>query len=154
MATNMEEIVKRYENKLFRIAIAITGSKTDAEDIIQDVFVKLFMKMPRFESPEHEAAWLVRVTVNESKSRLRSAWRKKTVPLLEVYTANNTEQNDVMKHVLALSPKYRTVIHLYYYEGYKTKEIAEVTNQKESTVREQLTRARRMLKGFIEGEAL
>ena len=150
----MEEIVKRYEDRLFRIAIAITGSKADAEDIVQDVFMKFFVKKPQFESPEHEAAWLVRVAVNESKSRLRSAWWKKTVPLLDDYTANNVEQNEVMRHVLALSPKYRTVIHLYYYEGYKSREIAELTGQKESTVREQLTRARRLLKGFIEGEEL
>ena len=147
-----EETVKRNEDKLFRTALAIMGSKSDAEDIVQDVFVKLFEKQPNFESSEHETAWLIRVTVNLCKSRLRSHWHKKTVPLLETYPAQTNEQQEILETVLALPSKYRTVIHLFYFEGYTTKEIAEITKQKESTVREQLTRARRLLKNFLEGE--
>jgi len=145
-----EETVKRNEDKMFRTAIAIMGGKAEAEDIVQDVFVKLFEKQPRFESLEHETAWLIRVTVNLCKSRLRSHWWKKTVPLLETYPAQTGEQQILMETVLSLLPKYRTVIHLFYYVGYSTREIAEITEQKESTVREQLTRARRMLKKFFE----
>ena len=148
----IEEIITRNENKLFRVAIAIMHSKADAEDIVQDVFVKLLEKQPCFESSEHEAAWLVRVTVNLCKSRLRLHWQKKTVPLLDSHPAQSHEQQELMQAVSALTPKYRTVIHLFYYEGYSTKEIAEITKQKESTVREQLTRARRSLKVFLEGD--
>ena len=148
----IEEIIKRHENKLFRTAIAIMGGKADAEDIVQDVFIKLFEKNPGFESPEHEAAWLIRVTVNLCKSRLRSSWWKKTVPLLESYPAETGRQQSIMQTVLSLPSKYRIVIHLFYYEGYSTKEIADITTQKESAVRQQLTRARRMLKDFLEGE--
>ncbi len=149
---NMEEIVKRNEDRMFRAALAILGSKTDAEDILQDVFVKLFEKKPLLESTEHEKAWLLRVTVNLCKSRLRSPWRKKVVPLLDTFPTQTDEQQNIVQTVLSLPAKYRIVIHLFYYEGYKTKEIAEITKQKESTVREQLTRARRMLKKFLEGE--
>jgi len=148
----VEGIVTRNENRIFRAALAIMGNKADAEDIIQDVFVKLIEKRPRFESPEHEVAWLVRVTVNRCKSHLRSYWQRNTVPLLESYPAKNEEQHDLMYAVYALAPKYRTVIHLFYYEGYSTKEMADITRQKESTVREQLTRARRSLKVFLEGD--
>ncbi len=148
----MEEIVKRNEDRMFRAALAILGSKTDAEDILQDVFVKLFEKKPLLESTEHEKAWLLRVTVNLCKSRLRSPWRKKVVPLLDTFPTQTDEQQNIVQTVLSLPAKYRIVIHLFYYEGYKTKEIAEITKQKESTVREQLTRARRMLKNFLEGE--
>jgi len=148
----MEESVKRNEDKLFRTAVAIMGSKADAEDVVQDVFIKLLEKQPEFESPEHETAWLIRVTVNLCKSRLRTHWWKKTVPLLDIYPAQTDEQQSIMETVLSLPSKYRAVIHLFYYEGYSTKEIAEITGQKESTVREQLTRARRMLKKFMEGE--
>lgn len=148
----MEETVKRNEDKMFRAALAIMGGKADAEDIVQDVFVKLMEKQPRFESPEHETAWLIRVAVNLCKSRLRSPWRKKTVPLLDTYPAQSDQQQNILQTVLSLPAKYRTVIHLFYYEGYSTKEIAEITKQKDSTVREQLTRARRMLKNFLEGE--
>jgi len=148
----IEDIITRNENRIFRAALAIMGNKADAEDIIQDVFVKLIDKKPRFESSEHETAWLVRVTVNQCKSHFRSYWQKNTVPLLDTYPARSEEQHDLIYAVTALAPKYRTVIHLFYYEGYATKEIAEITKQKESTVREQLTRARRLLKITLEGD--
>ena len=148
----MDEIVKRYENKLLRTALAVAGNYADAEDIVQEVFVKLFQKQPIFESTDHEAAWLIRVTVNQSKNHLRLHWLKKVVPLLDTHPAPEEEQHDIMQAVLALPSKYRAVIHLYYYEGYTTKEIAEITEQKESTVRQLLTRARRKLKDFLEGE--
>ena len=148
----IEEIVTRYENKLYRIALAITKSNADAEDIIQDVFIKLFEKQPHFESSNHEIAWLIRVTVNRCKNHLRSHWWKKNTHLLETHPAPEGIQQDTMQAVLALPAKYRTVIHLYYYEGYSTKEIAEMTQQKDSTVRQLLTRARRKLKNFLEGE--
>jgi len=90
--------------------------------------------------------------VNLCKSRLRSHWRKKTVPLLDIYPTQTDEQQNIMQIVLSLPSKYRTVIHLFYFEGYATKEIADMTNQKESAVRKQLSRARLMLKDFLEGE--
>jgi len=148
----MEEIVKRHENKLLRAAAAITGSAAEAEDVVQDVFLKLFEKRPEFASLEHEKAWLIRVTVNASKSRLRSAWFKRTVPLLDIYPAQNEAQQSLVQSVFALPAKYRTVIHLFYYEGYATKEIAEITRQSEPAVRQQLSRARSMLKHVLEEE--
>jgi RNA polymerase sigma-70 factor (ECF subfamily) len=148
----IEEIVKRQASTLFRTAAAILGSRAEAEDAVQDVFVKLLEKQPSFTSAEHETAWLIRVTVNHCKSRLRSHWWKKTVPLLDSYPAQTIDQQNIMETVLSLPVKYRTVIHLYYYEGYTTKEIAEITGQKDSTVREQLTRARRILRSYLEEE--
>jgi RNA polymerase sigma-70 factor (ECF subfamily) len=148
----IQEVVSAYSDMLIRIAYQHTGSLPDAEDIVQDVFVKLYEKQPDFESPEHETAWLIRVTVNLCKSRLRSHWRKKTVPLLDVCPAQTDDQQSLLETVLSLPSKYRVVIHLFYYEGYSTKEIAEITGRKESTVREQLTRARRLLKKYLEKE--
>jgi len=146
----VDEVVKMHADRLLRTAVAVTGSKTDAEDIVQDVFVKLFEKQLKFESPVHETAWLIRVTVNLAKNCLRSSWRKKTVPLLDIYPTQNDEQCRIIETVLKLPSKYRTVIHLFYYEGYSTKEIAEITEQNESAVRQHLTRARRKLKDFLE----
>ena len=148
----LEEAIKRNEDRVFRAAVAIMGDKADAEDVVQDVFLKLFEKQPDFESLEHETAWLIRVAVNLCKSRLRLHRRKKTVPLLDIYPAENDRQHDLMQTVLSLPAKYRAIIHLFYYEGYSTKEIAEITEQKEAAVRQQLTRARHMLKDFLEGE--
>ena len=148
----IEQTVKQYEDKLFRTALAIMGNKPDAEDVVQDTFVKLFEKQPIFGSSEHEAAWLIRVAVNLCKNRLRSNWWKKTVPLLDTYPAQTEQQQELIQTVFSLPSKYRTVIHLFYYEGYSAKEIAEITDQKETAVRQQLTRARRMLSEKLEGE--
>ena len=149
----MEEFVQRHENKIYRIAIAVMGNKTDAEDIMQDVFLKVLEgKAPQFQSVEHETAWLTRVTVNQCRSRLRSHWWKKSEPLLDIYPAQDKEQQDLLETVISLPSKYRIAIYLFYYEGYSTKEIAEITNQKEPTVRSILTRARHMLKDFLKGE--
>ena len=151
-ADSREAAFNAHGNKLYRTALAILGGKADAEDIVHDAFVKLLEKPQNFQSPSHEAAWLIRVTVNLCKNRLRSHWWKKTVPLLDTYPAQNHHQQDLLQAIHTLPPKYRGVIHLFYYEGYSTKEISEITSQNESTVRQQLTRARRMLKDFLEGE--
>lgn len=149
----IEQFVRKHENKIYRTAIAIMGSKADAEDVTQDVFLKLIEgKAPDFESVEHEKAWLTRVTVNQCRSRLRSIWWKKSEPLLDIYPAQDEKQQDLLKTVFSLPAKYRTAIYLFYYEGYSTKEIAEITKQKEATVRSILSRARHMLKDYLEGE--
>jgi len=146
------EIVSRQQDRLFRTALVIMRNKAEAEDVLQDVFVKLVEKSPQFESQTHETAWLVKVTVNMCKSRLRSYWWKKTVPLLESYPAQSQGGYDTTQAILALPHNYRIVINLFYYQGYAVKEIAEITSRKESTVRKDLTRARRLLKDFLKGE--
>lgn len=142
----MEQLVTRYENRLYRTALAILGNREDAEDVIQEVFIKVFQKAPLFASEEHEKAWLIRVTVNQCRSILRSPWRQIRTALLDSYPAASPEQRNVMEAVLELPWKYRIVIHLFYYEGYSVREISGLTGQKESTVRSQLTRAREMLR--------
>ena len=146
------EVIKRQENKLYRTALVIMKNKSDAEDILQEVFIKLVEKSPQFESPEHETAWLMRVAINLCKSRLRFRLRRTTTPLLDTYPAHDEEQQDITETVLSLPANYRIVINLFYYHGYATKEIAEIIQRKESTVRKDLTRARRLLKHFLEGE--
>lgn len=150
----VEKLVKQHTGRLYRVALTMLGRPADAEDIVQDVFCKLYEKQPQFETAEHETAWLIRVAVNLCKDRLRSHWWKTTVPLLDTYPAETDEQQHVMETVLKLPPKYRIAIHLFYYEGYETKEIARLTNQTEAAVRQQLTRARRMLRDFLKGECI
>jgi len=142
----MEEIIKRNIDKVYRAALAITRSKPDAEDAVQNAFVKLIEKQPRFESREHETAWLIRVAVNDCKNTLLFNKRSVGADLLDTYPAASPEQHDLVDAIGKLSAKYRLVIHLHYYEGYSTDEIAKITKQKPGTVREQLTRARRHLK--------
>lgn len=143
---DFDAFVKNHEHKLYRTALAIMGNVPDAEDVVQETFIRAYNNAPEFETEAHETAWLIRVTVNLCKSTLRSPWRKRTEKLLDSYPAANSEQRDLLEQVLSLSPKYRTVIHLFYYEGYSVKNIAELIGQKEGTVRSLLTRARQKLK--------
>lgn len=149
---DFDAFVTRNENRLFRAALSVTGNVTDAEDILQEAFLRAYEKAPEFTSEEHEKAWLMKVTVNLCKSRLRSPWHRRRVELTESYPASGPEQHELLEQVMALPPKYRTVIHLYYYEGYSTKDISELTGQKESTVRSRLARARQKLKSVLEEE--
>lgn len=143
---DFEAFVTKHENTLYRTVLAVMGNVSDAEDVVQEAFLRAYEKAPEFQSEEHEKAWLIRVTVNLCNSRLRSPWRKRRLPLLNSYPASEPEQHELLEHIVALEPKYRTVIHLFYYEGYSVKDISELTGQKEATVRSHLTRARQKLK--------
>ncbi len=147
-----EALVQRYENTLFRTASAILGDAQEAEDILQDVFVKYLEKRPAFENEQHERAWFIRVTVNACKTRLRSPWRRRIAPLLESYPAHSSEEREALEAVLSLPPKERAAVHLHYYEGYKTAEIAAMTGEAEGTIRSRLSRARNRLKIMLKEE--
>ncbi len=144
-------LVRKYENTVLRTALAMMKNMAEAEDVMQDVFLKLWEKHPAFESEEHEKAWLLRVTMNDCKSRFRSVWWKRTEGLPDVLPAETPEERNLLEAVDELPFKYRQVIHLYYYEGYSTAEIAEITEQKPSTVRSLMKRAREKLKDALEG---
>lgn len=152
-AERLEQAVDQYENTLYRTALAILADAQEAEDTVQDVFLKYLEKAPAFESAGHEKAWLIRVTVNGCRSRLRAPWRRRSVPLLETYPAAGAEEQGMLELVLALPPKDRAAVHLFYYEGYKTAEIAAMTGEAEGTVRSRLSRARQKLRKLLEGEA-
>lgn len=151
-SNRLETLLFQYENTLYRAALAILGDAHEAEDAVQDAFLRCLEKEPDFESPAHEKAWLLRVTVNGCKSRLRSPWRRRTAPLLDTYPAAGPEEQSLMETIGKLPAKDRTVLHLYYYEGYQTAEIAEMTGWREGTVRSRLTRARAKLGALLKGE--
>ena len=148
----LEMLIHTYENTLYRAALAILVDAHEAEDAVQDAFLRCLEKGPEFESPAHEKAWLLRVTVNGCKSRLRSPWRRRTAPLLDTYPAAGPEEQSLMEAIGSLPAKDRTVLHLYYYEGYQTAEIAAMTGWREGTVRSRLTRARAKLGTLLKGE--
>ncbi len=147
----MEALVRRHEHSLYRTALAILANPQEAEDAVQDTFVKYLEKRPVCPDEARERAWLLRVTVNGCKTRLRSPWRR-SVPLEEWVPAPAPEESVALEAVLALPPKERTAVHLFYYEGYQTAEIAALTGAAEGTVRSRLSRARVRLKHLLEGE--
>lgn len=145
--------VDRYANTIYRIAYSYCRHSCDAQDITQDVFLKLFQSNTEFQDQEHMRRWLIRIAVNESKNLCTSFWKKRIVPFEDSdcdkaceYSFPNQESSDLYDAVMRLSEKYRIVIHLYYYEDYSIQEIAEILNRKETTVQTQLMRARRRLK--------
>ena len=144
-----EELVQDNETRLYRTALAILGDPQEAEDAVQDAFVTYLEMAP--EGLEHPSAWLTRVLVNGCKSRLRLAWRR-VVPLPDTLPAPTPEEREGLEELFALPPADRAVIHLYYYEGYSTQEIARLTGQRPGTVRARLSRAREKLKKLLEGE--
>lgn len=146
-----EAFVLHHENHLYRAALALLGSREEAQDAVQDALVKYLEKRPALENEAHERAWLLRVTINLCKSRLRSPWRRRRVPLGELMGVTE-EDRTAFDALDALPVKDRAVIHLYYYEGYTTAEIARMTREAEGTVRSRLHRARQKLRRLLEKE--
>lgn len=150
-----EGILKRYDlykTILFRIAFSYLGNKQDCEDILQEAFIKLYLNSPFFPSLEDEKRWLIRITINLCKNHLRSFWHRNKMYLgdLEEF-ASEMEDLQVLQEILNLPKKYNIVLHLYYIEGYKIKEIAEILKLSESAVKMRLKRGRELLKLEMEG---
>ncbi len=141
--------MERYGDMLFRLAYSCTRSRADAEDVMQETLLKLYTAQKAFESPDHEKNWLVRVAVNGCRHLLRTPWRRRTGPLEEAADTpvwDTPAQSELFRQVMALPPKYRAAIYLYYYEGYAVREIAALLGAKISTVQTWLLRARGQLK--------
>lgn len=142
-----------YADTIYRVAYHACKNPADSEDILQEVLLKLYRAPDPFESPEHVRRWLIRVTVNQSRKLLRSAWFRKTNPLEDCTTAvefESPEESGVFQAVMSLPSKYRVPLYLYYYEGYPAKEVAALCGLKESTVSTRLQRARQKLKQILE----
>lgn len=150
-----DEAVDEFADMVYRIALVQVKSKTDADDVFQEVFVRLVKHIHKLESREHIKAWLIRVTVNCAKKHLTSFWNRNVGSLEEEQGAEENgytieEENPVRKAVLELPEKYRAVVHLFYFEELSVSEICKVLGQKESTVKSQLFRARELLRSRLE----
>jgi len=151
MRNNVRDVIEKYSDMVYRIALTRSGTIENAEDIFQEVFIKFSEKKPNFNNEEHEKAWFIRVTINLSKNINKSAWNRRVITLDESITFENKEETNVFSVVSELPQNYKTVIYLSYYEGYKVKEIAEIMNKREGTIKTWLYRAREILKQKLEG---
>ena len=147
----LEETIEKYSNMVYRLAMARTRNADASDDIYQEVFLRLAKKMPEFENEEHKKAWLIRVTINCTKTYLGSSFLRHRADFDENMKFETPERNEIYYAILKLPIKYRTVIHLYYYENYSVKEISKILKMNENTVKSQLARAREQLKKDIEG---
>ena len=146
----MALIYDKYSSAIYRSAFAYCRNSADAEDITQETFIKRFQSDISFPDDKTEKAWLIRVAANKCRDMFRSARYRyfyNSVPLDEAELVYETPEESAVYHaVMELPPKYRIVIHLYYYEGYTVTETAKIIGKSETAVRTQLYRARKLLK--------
>ncbi|MCL2838544.1 MAG: sigma-70 family RNA polymerase sigma factor [Oscillospiraceae bacterium] len=148
----VDEIVDRYADMVYRIAFTQTKNQADADDIFQEVFLKLCKSAVSFETDEHIKAWLIRVTINASRKFFGSGWNKKTVAFPEDLVYEEKDQyTEIIPIVQSLPSKYRTVIHLFYFEDMPIAEIAKILNLKATTIKSQLSRGRGIIKNKLKG---
>ena len=153
--TRFLSAVEQHQDMVYRIALHYFGNPYDAEDIVQETFLRLYAQEKAFESGDHLRRWLMRVAVNLCKDALKSPWRKRRADLdaLTVELVfDRVEQRELYQEVMALPEKYRTILNLYYYEELSTKEIAELLSLRQTTVTTRLSRGRGLLKDRL-GEA-
>ena len=151
---NSREIVNRFSNMLYNIAVGYLKNKDDAEDIVQDAFMKLisYSRKRKFKSEEHEKYWLIRVVINLCNNELKSAKRRNNVSLTEIeYIEENYSKEDYITDIVnALEPKYKDVFRLFYVEDFKISEISKILSISENNVKTRLKRAREKLRKELE----
>lgn len=155
----MEKYFKEYYPLAYRVAFSQTGNHADAEDITQEVFIRLLLQEQTYESEEHEKAWMIRVTLNLSRDLLKSKWQKDSVGMdnipekeLGTFRIPFLEEDDTLRVVLTLPEKYKNCLYLFYYEDYSIREIADILEMQENTVKTNLRRGRDKLKERLEKE--
>lgn len=151
---DIRETIDEYGDTVKRICFVYMKNQADTEDIFQDVFLKYALEKRKFESPEHKKAWILRVAINRCKDILKRSGRNHLdlEEALGVYSRDQYEEREIMEAVLSLPEKYRQVVYLHYYEGYKAEEISSIIGKRANTVYTLLARARKMLKVELGGE--
>lgn len=150
-ALDADGVLQRHAVTVYRLAYARARSAQDAEDIFQEVFLRYVRKAPKFQSEEHEKAWLIRVTVNYIKSYYAVAEKRHAVPTETVPEPREAVQDDFELMLLALPEDYRVEVHLFYGERMSVRQIAAAVGKSENAVRVRLTRARNMLRKSLQG---
>lgn len=150
----VDRAVEQYSDMIRRICLYHLKNAADTEDVFQTVFLKYLLYKGNFESPEHEKAWFIRVTLNACRDHLKSVFRHSALSLEELAEAVSIppKQHEVLDAVLELPAKYRNAVYLHYYEGYSAAEIGKILGKKENTVYSLLSRGRTMLREALGGD--
>ena len=151
MKCEIEEVVNKYSKMVFQIAYQNCFIKSNAEDITQEVIIKLWKNMDKIKNEEHLKAWLISVAINTSIDNNRSYQSKNEVALEENENGYfEKEEQEIFEELKKLKPISRNIIYLYYYQGYKIKEISKILKININTVNTNLARARKELKNILE----
>lgn len=152
MKDDIEQVYNAYKDNIYAIAFNYFKNSIDADDVVQEVFLKYCKEGETFVDEKHIKHWLIRVAVNECKRVTLSTWFKRKEPLgdyMKSLAFTEPEQSEVFLQVMNLPKKYRQVLHLYYYEDYKTSEIGELLGISQSAVTTRLARGRKELKAKL-----
>lgn len=151
---DIEDIYRRYVDILYRVAYSFMKNSADAEDMVQETFIRLLRSGTSFASEQHEKAWLIVTVSNLCKSALRSPWQRREAldAITEPSTVEDAPLDEALDAVLALPEDYKLPVYLFYYEGYPTAEIARMLGVAPATVRSRLNRARKKLKLTLGGD--
>ena len=157
MNERAEYLLDNYGNSIMRLAFSYVHNKEDAEEIVQDSILQLLRAKPVFENTKHELSYLMTITSNISKNKIKYNARHATVELNEEITSDQTadksdDHSFILEAVAKLPVKYKEVIHLFYCEDYSTAQIAKILKMNESTVRSNLSRGRDKLKTILKEE--
>ncbi len=154
MRLTVEEAYRAHADAVFAAAFSVCRSRADADDVVQDTFLRYLTKPKEFDSAAHLKAWLLRVAINRATDLTRSRWRDHLSWEEEIAALpfEAPEDERLMDAVLQLKEPDRIVVHLYYFEGYSVKEIAQLIQRREGTVKSRLCRARAALKTMLQEE--
>lgn len=155
MRVKTETLIHKYKDNLFAVAFNVCKSADDADDVVQDTFVAYHTGKKDFENEEHIKAWLIRVAINRAINVNRSFWRKKSVPLedyIETLSFETPEAKSLFTEVMKLPTNYRVPLHLFYFEEYSIRDIAQLLSISENNVKVRLSRARVALKDQLAEE--
>ena len=147
MNKSIETIVNKYGNMLFRIAFTMLGNSFDAEDAVQETFIKYMNKSPEFKSSEHEKAWLIRVVTNKCRDILRFRSKNNSLDIETLKECEMEEKDErIISALFSLPEKFKTVLYFYYVEEYTVNEIASIIGRTPSAVKMRLQKGRKILK--------
>ncbi|MEY8524796.1 sigma-70 family RNA polymerase sigma factor [Lachnospiraceae bacterium 38-10] len=155
MRQSVQELFEKYQDSLYVLSFNICKSAEDAKDVVQDTFMQYYTLKKEFENEQHVRAWLIRVAVNKAKNVNRTFWRRNKIPLEEYMDSlefPTPESEELFETVMQLPEKYRIVVHLFYYEDYTVREIADILRISESNVKVRLSRARSLLRETLQEE--
>ena len=154
-AEDVETIIERYGDLLYRLCILMLKNESDAEDVIQETLIKFYRKAPVFEDADHEKAWLIRVATNECRDLLRFRVRHPLAEVEQIMVASeDSADSGILEALASLPEKYKLVLALYYVEGYKVEDIAKIIGRTSSAVKMRLQKGRRLLEKVYREEYL
>ena len=153
MGERFNELYQLYKNDIYRLAYSYLLNEQDSEDVIQKVYIKLYNNKKILTLSNNEAKrWLFRICINESKDILKSPWKKLKTTITNDVKDNKTKDDSLVDALYNINPDYRIPLYLYYYEGYKIKEIAKIMKKSESAIKMKLSRGKEKLRLEMEGK--